>query len=398
MNDLERARRSSIRGSLFGMAICNALVPRDTTGFRSGMFRTETSLAICVARAIIEDGGYRYDKFTYIKRLLEWLKGNDLCERGGYVRRSVALALNAWDRQLAVASAMGNGGKDNEDWEMRKDRFDEMQKLIDKEFVVDCQRDGANLTCATPISLYYILEDCYSESQMRIWAQQLSSLTHPHPMNRVLCSLCCELVHFAVAAGSRTTSTSSFVSKKLDKKWMAKVFAEQVHHVWIPSDDQREYIVEVVNRLQPYKDIEAWVAKAATDLKTTSSALDVFEAALWCFFARGTFREGAIEAVRLGGDSAAIGATYGALAGAYYGYEMIPSEWISAIQTPKVLEDVVDGLEKLREKQHNEIWDRGLADIMEFEEDESQSEEYSTQVSMSPSQRGLLPHESKRDS
>jgi ADP-ribosylglycohydrolase len=117
--------------------VCNALVPRDTTGFRFGMFGTETSMTICVARAVIEDGGYRYDKFTYIKRLLEWLKDNDPCERGGYVRRSVALALNAWDRQLAVASTMGNGGKENENWEIRKNRFDEIQKLIDGEFVVD---------------------------------------------------------------------------------------------------------------------------------------------------------------------------------------------------------------------------------------------------------------------
>jgi hypothetical protein len=43
----------------------------------------------------------------------------------------------------------------------------------------------------------------------------------------------------------------------------------------------------------------------------------------------------------------AIGTTYGAIAGAYYSYKTIPSEWISEIQTPKVLDDVVDGLEKL---------------------------------------------------
>jgi ADP-ribosyl-[dinitrogen reductase] hydrolase len=102
--------------------------------------------------------------------------------------------------------------------------------------------------------------------------------------------------------------------------------------------------------LQPYKDAEAWAGKAATDLKITGSALDAFEAALWCFFGRGTFKEGAIEAVSLGGDLEVIGATYGALAGAYYGYEALPSEWISKIQTPQVLEDVVDGLEKLKEK------------------------------------------------
>ncbi|KAK3065208.1 hypothetical protein LTS18_005994 [Coniosporium uncinatum] len=94
----------------------------------------------------------------------------------------------------------------------------------------------------------------------------------------------------------------------------------------------------VVNRLQLYEDIEKWAAKEATDLRVTGSALDAFEAALWCFFARDTFKDGAIEAVSLGGDSEAIGATYGALAGAYYGYEAISLEWISKIQTPQVLD------------------------------------------------------------
>ena len=143
---------------------------------------------------------------------------------------------------------------------------------------------------------------------------------------------------------------SPSVAGKMDKEWLAKAFAEQVHHLRIPSDDQGEYIAEVVNRLQPYKDIEAWAAKAGTDLKIIGSALDGFEAALWCFFARDTFREGAIEAVSLGGDSEAIGATYGAIAGAYYGYKAIPSEWISEVQKPKVLDDVVDGLENLRKR------------------------------------------------
>jgi hypothetical protein len=77
------------------MAVCNALVPCNSTGLRFSMFGTETSIAIYVAQAVINDRGYRHNKFTYIKRLLEWLKDNNPYKRGGYVRRSVALALNA---------------------------------------------------------------------------------------------------------------------------------------------------------------------------------------------------------------------------------------------------------------------------------------------------------------
>lgn len=185
---------------------------------------------------------------------------------------------------------------------------------------------------------------------MGIWAAQLSSLTHPYPMNRILCCVYCELVYFAFRAECCPNPTSTSQLRKMDKEWLAEAFAWRVDQIRIPSDGGRKYILEVVNRFKPYTDIKAWAAKAAPDQKVTGSALDAFEAALWCFFTRGTFREGAVEAVSLGGDSAAIGATYGALAGAFYGYEMIPTEWISEIQTPEMLEDVADGLEELRQK------------------------------------------------
>jgi len=114
MDDFKR-ERSFIQGSLFGMAVCNALVPRDATGSRLAKFVTGMSMTICVARAAVEDGGYRQDKFTYLERLLEWFKDTDPCERGSYLGRSVVLALNAWDRQLAIASATRKGDKKKED-------------------------------------------------------------------------------------------------------------------------------------------------------------------------------------------------------------------------------------------------------------------------------------------
>ena len=135
MSVVEKPERLFVRGSLYGMALCNALIPHKPKS--GGKFGTETSITICMAQAIIEDGGYQHDKFTYIKKLLEWFRGDNLNARSDYVRRSVALALNAWDRQLAVTSAGGNVSKENEHWEMRKNRFDEMQRLIDDEFVVD---------------------------------------------------------------------------------------------------------------------------------------------------------------------------------------------------------------------------------------------------------------------
>ena len=39
-----------------------------------------------------------------------------------------------------------------------------------------------------------------------------------------------------------------------------------------------------------------------------------------------------ISAVNLGGDSDSIGAVYGQIAGAYYGFDAIPDRWVKAVK------------------------------------------------------------------
>jgi len=55
------------------------------------------------------------------------------------------------------------------------------------------------------------------------------------------------------------------------------------------------------------------------------------EAALWAFFNSESFREGCLLAVNLGDDADTTGAVYGQLAGAYYGLQSIPQEWLAKI-------------------------------------------------------------------
>jgi ADP-ribosylglycohydrolase len=55
------------------------------------------------------------------------------------------------------------------------------------------------------------------------------------------------------------------------------------------------------------------------------------EAALWAFYRSDSFREGALRAVNLGDDADTTGAIYGQLAGAYYGVNAIPQEWIDRV-------------------------------------------------------------------
>ena len=52
--------------------------------------------------------------------------------------------------------------------------------------------------------------------------------------------------------------------------------------------------------------------------------------------------EGLIAAVNLGGDSDAIGAVYGQIAGAYYGFDAIPERWIKAVKAWKKVDALIE--------------------------------------------------------
>lgn len=78
--------------------------------------------------------------------------------------------------------------------------------------------------------------------------------------------------------------------------------------------------------------------------------VDSLNAAMWAFNTTKTFEEGMIAAVNLGGDSDSIGAIYGQIAGAYYGFDAIPERWVKAVKTCEdvdaLIEKFLDAVEK----------------------------------------------------
>jgi ADP-ribosylglycohydrolase len=82
----------------------------------------------------------------------------------------------------------------------------------------------------------------------------------------------------------------------------------------------------------------------AEALKPRGGALDVLECALWAFHRTGSFRDGALAAVNLGGHSDVIGALYGQIAGAHYGFGAMPVGWRRGVARPDLITDLTDRL------------------------------------------------------
>jgi ADP-ribosylglycohydrolase len=66
-------------------------------------------------------------------------------------------------------------------------------------------------------------------------------------------------------------------------------------------------------------------------IRGTGYVVRSLEAALWAFYHGESFQEGALLAVNLGDDADTTGAIYGQLAGAYYGWEGIPEQWLNRL-------------------------------------------------------------------
>lgn len=73
-------------------------------------------------------------------------------------------------------------------------------------------------------------------------------------------------------------------------------------------------------------------------VKSSGFVLDTLGAALWCALHTSNFSDCVLTAVNLGDDSDTTGCVAGALAGAMYGYESIPAEWIDALRGRELIE------------------------------------------------------------
>lgn len=72
-------------------------------------------------------------------------------------------------------------------------------------------------------------------------------------------------------------------------------------------------------------------------IKSGGYVVHTLNAALWCLATTDSYAECVLAAVNLGGDTDTTACVAGALAGAVYGYDAIPTEWIEAIRNKDVI-------------------------------------------------------------
>ena len=87
--------------------------------------------------------------------------------------------------------------------------------------------------------------------------------------------------------------------------------------------------------------------KGPPDILGGGYVVECLEAVLWAFQNSDSFEEGMLLAVNLFYDADTTGAVYGQLAGAYYGFESIPSSWSSKVAMSQRIVLMADQLYEL---------------------------------------------------
>ena len=85
-------------------------------------------------------------------------------------------------------------------------------------------------------------------------------------------------------------------------------------------------------------------SKEPPEIRGTGYVVESLEAALWAFYKSSSFKEGCLLAVNLGDDADTTGAVFGQLAGAHYGIDGIPPEWLERLVWGDMIEETATEL------------------------------------------------------
>jgi ADP-ribosyl-[dinitrogen reductase] hydrolase len=80
--------------------------------------------------------------------------------------------------------------------------------------------------------------------------------------------------------------------------------------------------------------------KPESEIEGSGYCVASLEAALWCFYRTGNFRDAVLRAANLGDDADTTGAIVGQIAGAYYGVVGIPPSWRERLAMSADIEDM----------------------------------------------------------
>ena len=183
------------------------------------------------------------------------------------------------------------------------------------------ENGNGSLMRILPVALYAYSKNL-DDISIRKLTNEVSSLTHAHEVSRLGCYI---YVQFIIC--------------------LLKGYTKEEAYKHIQYLDYSAYDM---HSLKLYKRIldEQIEVQRLDQIKSTGYIVDTLESAMWIFMNAEHYKEAIIASTNIGGDTDTIGAIVGSMAGIYYGFESIPSNWLEKLQRKDYLIELVDRFEK----------------------------------------------------
>ena len=340
-NELEKA---SI-GSLLGLAIGDAIGARveftplnyeynrikDMGTFPEGKFKLKpgqwtdnTSLGLCIADSLIEKDGEFDPRDIMMRFILWWLCGYNNAFR--------------FDNKRGNKTSVGLYGNSKEsliEYINNKGKY-----IYTNNGDINSSGNGSLIrNAAIPICFYK------DEKKAIDSAKKQSLITH----KGYEAAGCCQLLTYIIVKILNLKEKSKSLNPKTEIKKITLTFNKKQENIRYILNNLKEFSCDynsvnyLANSLQEgndkkrdwnwkKKDFKYSEERAKKSPSTIGSyCMDGLAMALHVLYTTDNFKDAILKVVNLCGDSGAVGSIVGQIAGAYYGLDSIPKEWINKI-------------------------------------------------------------------
>jgi len=279
------------------------MIGGGTFGLLEGQITDDTEMALCLVRSLLEKQGF--DPADIAHKFQEWFFDSPI-GAGGTVRAAMKRLRDGYSWQEAGRSELGLKSLGN----------------------------GSVMRCA-PIAMF----DCYADKSVLLQHTQIQGMiTHPREECIHAANFINVIISYLLKAKSPSIKPLTEAQELLKTAGLYTLNSPRAAYAYalthIPLDMQEKYKdIHKVEKITPFGTVHHTVIASVNCLLTTTS-----------------FEEAIIKAVNLGGDADTIAAITGAMAGAWYGIEAIPTRWSSKLMDrhgQPVLEELLISAEKL---------------------------------------------------
>ena len=270
-----------------------------TFNLPAGSWTDDSSLTLALLESIARVGGI--DETDIMNNFVRWLEDGAFTPYGyAYdIGGGTMDAISRYEREHNPRTAGGSHASNN---------------------------GNGSLMRIMPAVLYCIEKDLPDQEAIDI-VHRVGSLTHAH----IRANIACGLYYFmARAILTEEGSLNGRLQSGLNQGF---TFYEER----LPDQDELKFY----RRL---RDLDAFAAVPAGDIRGTGYVVDALEAAVWSLATTGSFEEALLKAVNLGDDTDTVAAIAGGLAGLYYGEDAIPEAWLKALQRREWIEGMISSI------------------------------------------------------